>query len=139
MNSLKIDPGVILYLVIGIIWILNSLNARRKKQSMKESVSKVTTTPKMVYKPESFKPSEPSRANKIQNHIYREKTIDKQGFRVKETPILKDEKFSHDSTNVVPGKKETATNPLELITSNNSPLIAALIFHEILSPPKSQR
>lgn len=139
MNSIKIDPGAILYLIIGIIWILNSLNSRRKKQSMKESVSTAATTPKMVYTPESFKPSEPSRVNKIQNQIYREKTIDKQGFRVKEKPILKEEKFGHDLKNVMPDKKVTATNPLELIASNTSPLVSAIIFHEILSPPKSQR
>lgn len=133
MNNLKIDSDVLFYLIVAAIWILSSLNSWRKKQRMKESVSRATITPKMDYKPESFKPSAPSRASKIQNQIYQEKTIEKQSFRVKE------EKFDHDLTNVLPDEKEPATNPLDLIVSNNSPLVSALIFHEILSPPKSQR
>ena len=139
MNNLKIDSGALFYLIIAVIWIFTSLNSWRKKQSMKESVSKATITPKIDYKPEPFKPSEPPRASKIQNQIYREKTIEEQSFRVEEGPILEEEKDVHDLTNAAPDEKETVTNPLELIISNNSPLTAAIIFHEILSPPKSQR
>jgi hypothetical protein len=133
MEDLNINIEIVIYLVIGALWLMSFLFSKLNKKS--EEAAEGKTDSRAISEARSF-------IDSLQAELPPEKLRHKaeETTGIKREPYRAEQKESSQAVeSEVFGEEEIEQNILEDITSSESRLVAGFIFHEILGVPKSKR